>query len=362
MKQVCVLGAGIAGISAAYHAQLKGFDVSIFEASSEAGGLVGNFEVNGFRFDKAVHLSFTKNEYVKNLFGQVEHYKHKPDSYCYDRGYWLKHPVQNNLYPLPLAEKIDLIESFTKRPESVPSNYQEWLVSQYGELIAEKYPISYTKKYWGTDASNLSLDWIGNRVRKADIKEVLSGALERRNENHYYANEMRYPKAGGYKAFVQSMLDKIYIQCNKVVIAIDPAVKSVSFSDGSTLTYENLVNTIPLPKLIPMIKGAPAEVLKAAKSLLYTKVDLISVGFSKPNIPPYLWFYIYGNENLAARGYSPSWKSPDNAPKGCSSLQFEIYSLSSDERLDPEELKKKYYSKLIIYEYMSRRGHTVYPS
>ncbi len=45
----------------------------------------------------------------------------------------------------------------------------------------------------------------------------------------------------------------------------------------------------------------------------------------KKNIPPYLWWYIYDEENLASRVYSPSMKSPDNVPEGCSSLQMEVY-------------------------------------
>ena len=42
-------------------------------------------------------------------------------------------------------------------------------------------------------------------------------------------------------------------------------------------------------------------------------------------IPPYLWFYIYDEDILPARIYSPSHKSLENCQEGCSSLQLEIY-------------------------------------
>ncbi|GAA5214026.1 NAD(P)/FAD-dependent oxidoreductase [Corallincola platygyrae] len=333
-----MLGGGIAGISACYHAQLLGMEAEVYEASDVIGGLVSNFEIDGFRFDNAVHLSFTKDPYVKELFSRTPFYCHKPDSYCYEDGHWLKHPVQNNLYPLPLDDKIKLIESFIQRPDIEPTHYKEWLVNQYGHEIAERYPLAYTRKYWGLDADMLSLDWIGNRMRRAELKEVLAGALEKRNDNHYYANEMRYPKQGGYRSFINPMLESVEVRTNHKVVQIDPSASTVVFEGGKMITYEQLVSSIPLPSLVPLIKGTPECVVEAAKSLLYTRVDLVSVGFSREDVPPYLWFYIYGDEHLAARGYSPSWKSPENAPEGYSSLQFEIYSLSGTPLLEPERL------------------------
>lgn len=62
---IAILGAGISGISAAYHLKERGIDSVIFEKDSDWGGLCGNFEFNGFKFDKAIHLSFTEDEYVK---------------------------------------------------------------------------------------------------------------------------------------------------------------------------------------------------------------------------------------------------------------------------------------------------------
>ena len=70
----------------------------------------------------------------------------------------------------------------------------------------------------------------------------------------------------------------------------------------------------------------PDAVRAAAASLYATEIDLVSVGIRRAAVSPSLWFYIYDPDILAARVYSPSWKSPANAPDGHSSLQFEIYS------------------------------------
>jgi protoporphyrinogen oxidase len=75
-----------------------------------------------------------------------------------------------------------------------------------------------------------------------------------------------------------------------------------------------------------MMPAVPEAIRADAGSLFATRVDLISVALRRPEVSPSLWFYIYDRDVLAARVYSPSWKSADNVPPGCSSLQWEIYS------------------------------------
>lgn len=347
VKDLVILGGGVSGISACYHAQKKNIDAICYEASKNIGGLIANFTIDNFRFDNAVHLSFTKDKYVRSLFDKSEYISHKPDAYCLDNGKWLKHPIQNNLFPLDVDEKISHIKSFIERPSTEPENYAEWLEHQYGYSLASKYPKKYTKKYWGLDAELLSTTWIGNRMRRAEIDEILQGALEERDDNHYYANEMRYPKKGGYFEFVRRIAETCNIECNKEANRIDPQNKIIYFSDGTKTQYTNLISSLPLPVLCSTIEGCPRKVMNAANSLLWTTVDLVSIGFDKGNIPPYLWFYIYDELNLAARAYSPSWKSPDNAPEGKSSLQFEVYNLSTSKRLNPELLIENIKNKLL---------------
>lgn len=347
MKELIVLGGGIAGISATYHAMKLGIKACCYEKNDTVGGLIGNFSINDFRFDNAIHLSFTSNEYVKSLFEETEYFSHKPNAYCLEKSKWFKHPIQNNLFPLSILEKVNLIKSFTERPNITPNNYGEWLDHQYGYKISRRYPRSYTLKYWGLEAEKLSTTWIGNRVRRADIKEVLLGAFEKRDDNHYYASEMRYPKVGGYFQFIKDIADICDIEIGKEAVEIDTVKKCVVFSDGDKENYDSLISTIPLPRIIKLIPNVPENVRVAAESLQWTTVDLISVGFNKENVPPYLWFYIYDEENLAARAYSPSLKSPDNAPPGKSSLQFEIYNLSTKERLEPKNLIKNVQKKLL---------------
>lgn len=336
---IAILGGGIAGMGAALRARELGLGAVVFEAAPRAGGLLDNFVVEGFRFDNAVHLSFATEPEVRSIFDRTPYYTHAADSQCFDQGVWLKHPVQNNLFPLPAARKVELIKSFLARPDiDEPANYEQWLLSQYGEGIARSYPIAYTYKYWGTPPDELSVNWIGNRMRRAELDEILFGAFTAETPNTYYTKEMRYPKEGGYKAFIVPLIQDADIQLNSRAVRVDPVARRIEFDGGDTVSYDRLVSSLPLPELIRIMPGVPDTVAAAAATLAATSIDLISVGFKVP-LDLDLWFYIYDVDIHASRAYSPSVKSPDNAPAGCSSLQFEIYQRGRNARYSPEALK-----------------------
>ena len=355
MENIIILGSGIAGISAGYHLSKNGNKLIIFEKNDDWGGLCANFSIDGFRFDKFVHFSFADDSYIKELFESSSPlYDHPSLSYNYYKGCWLKHPAQNNLAPLSSDEKVKIINDFVSRPQkSVDEirSYDEWLRCQFGNYFAENFPFRYTRKYWGVEAKELETKWAGIRIHSPDLEQVLKGSYETQKENYYYTNFMRYPKKGGFRSILDKCRKGLDIRFNKEVVRIDTKSKIVYFSDNTTQSYDRLISSLPLPDIAKMIDDAPANVLNAAASLRHTSGYMVSLGFKRPDVAKYLWFYIYDEDILSSRVYSPSLKSPDNAPKGCSSLQAEIFfdSLIMDEdfkQLKENEIKSFFINKL----------------
>lgn len=323
-----ILGAGISGIAAAYELKQNKIDSLILERNGSYGGLLDNFTIDGFRFDKFIHLSFAKDDYVNDIFFKTPLIKHKPLSSNYYKGYWLKHPAQNNLYPLEQIEKEKILNDFKKRENKEVSeiaNYEEWLRVQYGDYFTENFPMVYTEKYWTVKAKDLETKWVGDRMYKPTLEEIKKGCDTDITPNTYYAKEMRYPKKGGYKSFLAPMVKEIEIKTNSEVLEIDCDLKKVTLRNNEVLNYNNLISSLPLIEICKLIKNIPVKVLEASKKLNFTSGYLVSLGFNKPDIADKLWFYIYDKDILPARVYSPSLKSPDNVPEGCSSLQAEIY-------------------------------------
>ena len=324
-----IIGSGIAGISAGYHLEKNNEKVEIFEQDNDWGGLCSNFTINGFRFDRFVHFTFADDEYIKNIFeNSSETYAHPSISSNYYNGYWLKHPAQNNTYPLSTEEKIKIIKSFIER-EDVPfeqiENYEQWLLAQYGEYFAKNFPFKYTRKYWGLEPKELETKWVGNRMHSPSLDEVLKGALEVQKENFYYTTHMKYPKKGGFKSILNNCRKNLDIKFNKKVVRINSTDKILYFADNTSCKYDRLISTMPLPEIVYAIDNCPEEIKKAADNLHHTSGYMVSLGFKRPDVAKHLWFYIYDEDILSSRVYSPSLKSSDNVPADCSSLQAEIF-------------------------------------
>jgi len=323
-----ILGAGAAGLGASYALRKKGEDSLILEKDATYGGLCRNFEIDGFRFDRFVHFTFTQNEEVRSLFdhsaGGV--IKHIPKAYNLYKGLWVKHPAQNNTYPLDEKEKKLIIDGFMQRkPADMElKNYEDWLRVQYGDYFAEHFPMVYTRKYWMKEAKDLRTEWVGARMYQPSVEEVIAGSKTAETPVTYYAKEMRYPEKGGYKAFLRELGEAATIEYGKQVTKIDPAKKSI-VAGGVEYIYDRLISSLPLPEVIRMIEDVPAHVREACSKLECTCGFHVSIAIKTKNIPPYLWWYIYDEDILASRVHSPSLKSPDNAPEGCSSLQMEVY-------------------------------------
>lgn len=347
---IIVLGAGIAGLGAAYKLSKENQCIIVLEKDDTYGGLCGNFTIDGFRFDRFVHFSFSKNEEVNKIFssGSPEVYHHIPNPFNLYRGLWIKHPAQNNLFPLPKKEKERIIEDFRNRPDAdsvAVNNYEQWLRIQYGNYFAEHFPMAYTRKYWMTEAMELETGWVGKRLYQPSLDEVLRGAQSSDTPITYYSKEMRYPVRGGYKQYLAVLAEGKDIRYNQLVVKISPQANTLYTANGVEYTYSRLISSLPLPMIMSMLTDVPEYVLAAANQLRCTCGYQISVGMKTKNIPPYLWWYVYDEDILPARVYSPSLKSPNNVPEGCSSLQMEVYCNRGE--YTQEELLARSVGKLV---------------
>ena len=348
--ETVILGSGIAGISAGYHLVKNGEKPVIYERNGDWGGLCANFTINGFRFDKFVHFTFAPDDYIRNIFEKSSPtFAHPSVSSNFYKGFWLKHPAQNNLAPLPADEKVEIIKGFINRPKKPfeeLENYEDWLRVQYGDYFAENFPFRYTRKSGGVEPKELETKWVGNRMHKPDLDEVLKGAFEVQDKNFYYTSHMKYPKKGGFRSILNDCREDLDIRFNKEAVKINPTAKTVTFKDGTETKYSRLISTLPLPEIVKMIDGIPLDIKRAGENLMHTSGYMVSLGFKRPDVAKHLWFYIYDEDILSSRVYSPSLKSPDNVPEGCSSLQAEIFFSNRAEIPEADAVLKNTIEKL----------------
>ena len=112
------------------------------------------------------------------------------------------------------------------------------------------------------------------------------------------------------------------------------------FENGVIEQYGQLISSIPLPDLIPMVKGAPQSVLDAAAKLACTTCVTVNIGLARDDFTPATWTYIYDEDIVFTRLSFPHKMSTKTCPPGCGSVQAECYYSNKYRPLDvaPEDL------------------------
>ena len=345
---IVILGSGMAGLGAAHKFHSNGYRTKMFDKHDFAGGHTATFTYDdGFVFDDGPHISFTADPRIQKLFadnvdGKFEVVHAHVNNYY--QGIWVKHPVQANLERLPTDLKVncilDFIEASKVDVDGKPENYMEWLEKTFGHSIAHNFPAVYGKKYHTVGAELMSTVWIGPRLYRPSMEEVIRGAVETETPEIHYVTEFRYPTEGGFFEYLRPFYEQTELSLGHEVVEIDPAEQKVTFANGTVQDYRELVSSIPLPILIPMIKGAPQEVLDAAASLACTQCVTVNIGLARTDITPATWSYVYDEDLLPVRLNFPHNMSPKTCPEGCGSIQAEAYFSDKYKPLtvEPEEL------------------------
>jgi protoporphyrinogen oxidase len=229
-RGVAILGAGMAGFGAAHALHEEGDRGRLYEARLTPGGHTStHFYDDGFTFDEGPHISFTSDKRLQTLFsgnigGKYEVMKAYVNNFW--RGHWIKHPAQINLHGLPTDVVIACIKDFIAAGAEQPPtirNYEDWLVKTFGKTFAATFPMRYTVKYHTTEAKNLTTDWLGPRLYRPTLDEVLLGALNPEPLDVHYVDHFRYPSHGGFETYLKPFQKIVDLRCDHRVTAIDPA-------------------------------------------------------------------------------------------------------------------------------------------
>jgi protoporphyrinogen oxidase len=331
MKTIAILGSGISALGAAQRLSKEKVDATLYDKNSFYGGHTNSLRYKeGFTFDMGPHVSFTSDPRIaqmlaENVDGEFETHRYRFNNYW--EGHWLGHPAQNNLYGLPTDVIVKVIADFVEQGSQQVDikNYEDWLRVAYGRTFAERFPGQYTFKYHTTPARNLTTDWMGPRMYRPKLEEVLRGALTAETPNVHYIQSFRYPKRGGFSAYVQKWARAAHLKLSHEVVSVEPASRTVGFRNGHTIRFDALISSIPLTDLVPLIAGVPDDVRAAAKKLACSACVLVNIGVGRPDIATTHVSYFYDLDLVFPRTSYPHLMAESNVPPGCSSVQVEIY-------------------------------------
>lgn len=323
MPNIVILGTGMAGFGAAYRLYAEGIAPVMYDKNTYHGGHTASFRSDsGFLFDVGPHISFTKDSRIQDLFAESVEQQYETlqiNLNNYWRGYWPQHPVQLHLHGLPEDIIVKVIADFVAErqiPERPVKNYADWLLASFGRTFAETFPMQYTRKYHLTTAENMSTDWLGPRIYRPSLEEVLRGAISPSAPHVHYITHFRYPSEGGFVSYLKKFVPLGKLKLNHELVSIEPRARNLRFSNGHITDYEGLISSVPLPDLVRMIHGTPQDVLEASRRLACSTCVLVNLGVDREDLSSAHMTYFYDEDICFTRIGFPHMLSTRNAPRG----------------------------------------------
>lgn len=345
-KRVVIIGAGLSGLSAAYH---KGCDCSVFEKEREVGGLCRSSTVGGFTFDRAGHLLHFKD---KNNLRLVEKFlsgnlrKIKRSSWVNHRDSLIPYPFQAHVANLPSDVAEECISGLGKtNGASSSASFKDWIINNFGSGMAKHFFFPYNEKFWTIPLERINCEWLDGFIPKLKICDVLSG--NGANKNLGYNSVFFYPKRGGISSLTKAVAANVKkLHLNHEAIKIDRHKRQVYFKNGHKEKYDKLISTIALPELPRLMPDLPLDIRSAIKKLKYTSVLNINLGVDNGCIKDQHWIY-FPDKNLSFYrvGFFHNF-SKLVAPKGRSSLYVEL-AYSKDKPLNKKGIVSRVAKDLI---------------
>jgi len=206
------------------------------------------------------------------------------------RGTEIDHPLEGNLWQLPVAAQIDFLQSLAEagsvRGAVPPERFDAWIRWKLGALLADEYLLPYNRKMWSLPLDQLGTGWL-HKLPAVSFRETLQSCLERKAGGTLPAHgTFLYPLHHGYGEVWRRMGEALgdRLRVATPTTAIDPVARIVN----GNIRYERLVTTIPWA-LWPQLAAVPAAVDRAIADLRHVAVD---VDYQAENLPgPAHWVY-----------------------------------------------------------------------
>lgn len=291
-----ILGGGITGLATAYALQQHGqSDCLLLEAQGRLGGLCATTYLNGYHFDYGGHLlhlhSKLGERLVQKLLGK-NLTKHTRRAWIYTNGMKVPYPFQTNLWALHpelRALCVDELQRLQDDP-SAPEHFEDWCIRSFGYGLYEAFFRPYNEKLWGRPLRELTCEWCGPFVPAPQRGEMLQSATQKPAAPQGYNATFYYPRHGGCGALVEALAAHVKnTRTNAPVTRLNLAAKTAWINDRETVTFEQLVSTIPLPQLVNLLQGHD-ELKRAALQLEAQPITVYHLAIAR-EVPHFSWIY-----------------------------------------------------------------------
>ena len=353
-QEVVIIGAGPAGLTAAFELNRRGVPSTVLEATDMVGGISRTVERDGWRFDIGGHRFFTKVPEVEAFWHEIlpdEDFLLRPRmSRIYYEGRYYDYPLKplNALRNLGFIEAVRCMASYgwaRVRPPKDQRFLEGWISARFGTRLYHHFFKSYNEKLWGRPASDISADFAAQRIKNLTILNAITTAMKpKRNQKEITSliEEFQYPKYGPGMMW-EVCRDKVEAQGTKVVMS-SPVVRIehaggrarsvVVTNEGVETVYPctDVISSMPLPVLLRSMEPEPhAAVLAAADGLTFRDFLTIALVVPEKYSFPDNWIYIHSPKVKVGRIQNFGSWSPYLIKEGRTCLGLEYFVFEGDD-------------------------------
>ena len=346
-----VVGAGPAGLTAAWENARHGGTATVLEQDALVGGIARTVERRGYRFDIGGHRFFTKVREVEELWHEMlaDDFLRVPrqSRILYRRklfSYTLK-PFEA-FFGLGPLESVRCGLSFLAArlfPRSPEEDFETWVSNRFGRRLFSIFFKTYTEKVWGVPCTQIRADWAAQRIRNLSLWKAVWHAVKPDRSVKTLIEEFDYPKLGPgqmwerFRARLEERGSRVLTERRVARVSWQPSrgVTSVE-TDGPNgaerFEGDAYVSSMALADLaLALDPVPPPEVLEAARALRYRDYILVAVMFEGERFFPDNWIYIHSPEVRIGRVQNfGNWSAVMVPRPGVTCLGLEYFCFDSD--------------------------------
>ncbi len=349
-----VIGAGPAGLTAAYELAKRGAPVDVLESDTTLGGISRTVERDGWRFDIGGHRFFTKVGRVDDFWHEIlpsdEDFLLRPRmSRIYYNGKLFDYPLRaaNALRGLGLFEAVRCVGSYALarlRPPKDQSHFEGWTTARFGRRLYSIFFKTYTEKVWGVPADQIQADWAAQRIKNLSLfRAVVNSLRPHRHQTEVTSliEEFRYPRLGPGMMWERcaDLVEKFggVIETGTRVVGVNRrpgGAASVLVDDGTVreIPADHVISSMPLRTLVQSLSPpAPEEVRAAADRLGYRDFLTVALVVPREFSFPDNWIYIHSPEVRVGRIQNFGSWSPFLVKHGRTCLGLEYFVNEGDD-------------------------------
>lgn len=349
VNRVCILGAGLAGLSAADLLSDRNYDVIVLEKDDHSGGLASTFKENHFHYDCGPHRFHTRNpeilEYVRKLLpDQMLTLERLSRIRLLDQYFYYPLALGDVFRHMPFLSIAGITASYlwekirnllNPRDESV---FENWVIKRFGKKLYDIYFGPYTEKLWGCKATELSSDWANQRITVPSLSGLIRTTLfPSKDIVRSLVSTFHYP-VGGIGRICEALAHRVVSRGGRILYRSEPlAIRKneneefILTTNQGELTVDYIVNTIPVTDYVSLLGRLLPEEVHAASCNLHFRAIVFLVIKLKNRVEAHdHWIYTPEECYLFNRLSVPENFDPDCSSEG-SQIVFEFSCNQGDD-------------------------------